>query len=379
VRLLAKADPTLTGTSRYARDLARGLEAAGLDVSLDFLALGPGLHSMAHGLKRLGIDLGAFFASYPLRAHLKSADIYHITTQTMATLLWLQRFPAPVLVTVLDIIPYAARGDRALDTARHRLESLFYRLALAGLRRADALVAISHYTRDTLVHSLNLPPERIHVVHPGVDRERFRPVEVPQTFWDRYRLDPACQHLLYVGSEDPRKNLRTLLRALALVARQIGDVRLIKVGKAHFVQERQRLLALAGDLGIGGHILFLDQVPDEDLVYFYNAASVLAMPSLYEGFGLPVAEAMACGLPVVCADRTSLPEVAGDAGLLVDPRRVDDLAAVLQQVLEDKSLAASLRDAGLARVALFDLERTAGQLVDLYTRLLSPSQSLEAK
>jgi len=366
VQLIAKREAGISGTSRYTEAIQRGLLEAGVDVHLTFPAPPPLPSPMIEALNRFGVDLTTFLAGCPLRARLDSADIYHIATQTMATLLCFQRFPRPVVVTVLDIIPHLVRGDRELDTSRHAVERLFYRLALSGLKRADALIAISEYTKRTLVEALDLAADRIHVVYPAVDHERFHPLDVPDEFRARHGLGSEWRYVLCVGSDDPRKNLSTLLQALALAKQQLAKVKLIKVGSSHFPREHERLMDLVEALDLQGHVLFLDRVPDEELPLLYNLADVLAMPSLYEGFGLPVAEAMACGTPVVCSNATSLPEVAGPAALLVSPRSPDELATALVKVLTDRSLAGEMRRKGLLQAASFSSNRVTAGVIQAY-------------
>ena len=368
VQLIAKREAGISGTSRYTEAIQRGLLEAGVDVHLTFPAPPPLPSPMIEALNRFGVDLTTFLAGCPLRARLDSADIYHIATQTMATLLCFQRFPRPVVVTVLDIIPHLVRGDRELDTSRHAVERLFYRLALSGLKRADALIAISEYTKRTLVEALDLAADRIHVIYPAVDHERFHPLDVPDEFRARHGLGSEWRYVLCVGSDDPRKNLSTLLQALALAKQQLAKVKLIKVGSSHFPREHERLMDLVEALDLQGHVLFLDRVPDEELPLLYNLADVLAMPSLYEGFGLPVAEAMACGTPVVCSRAGALPEAAGDSAILVKARDAAALAAAIAGVLEDQLLRKKMTERGQARAAMFTWKNTAEQLVQLYEK-----------
>lgn len=368
VQLIAKREPGTTGTARYTRDLFQGLNDAGLNAQLTFpgRALIPA--PVQNGLKRFRLDVEAFFSSYPLQASLDSATIYHLTSQMLATLLLFQRFPQPVVVTVLDIIPYLVRHRSELNTFRHPAEAMFYRLALNGLRRADALIAISEYTRQTLVEALGLPGERIHVVYPGIDRRQFYSRPVPDAFRLRYGLHCDQRYLLFVGSEDPRKNLPTLIRAFARVKRQRPDTKLLKVGPAQFARERAKLLSLVDALGLQHDVRFFNYISDEDLPLFYNVADVLVMPSLYEGFGFPVAEAMACGTPVVCARAGSLPEVVGDAGIQVDPCDVDSLVSALLAVLEDPDQQLRLRQAGHRQADRFALPRSVCAIQELYAK-----------
>lgn len=364
VRLITKPGMAVTGTSRYVSELHKGLTAAGIDCHLQ----APGKFPpdvLARPVRRLGLDVQAFFGSYPVRAQLDPADIYHIPTQTMATLLHFQRFPGPVIVTVLDIIPYLVRHDPNLNTFRHGVDAAFYRIALNALRRADAIIAISEYTRQTLIDTLRLPPERIHVTHLGVDHTRFRPMDVPDTFRAKYQLDRDHQYVLYVGSEDPRKNLQNLIRAFAQLQHDMGAVKLLKVGPAHFADERAHLLALIHELGIDQHVRFFNHVSDEDLPLFYNVADVLVLPALYEGFGFPAIEAMACSKPVVVSNRTSLPELVRDPQAQVDPEDIDALSHAIQTQMNSNH-----HERWREQAARFTWEATVQKTLAVYSAVL---------
>jgi glycosyltransferase involved in cell wall biosynthesis len=338
----------MTGTSRYTASLTSELQTIGVKVGIT----APSNVPLGSIFKGFNIDLQAFFNSYPLRVTLPDADLYHLPTQTMATLLMTQRFPKPVVVTVLDIIPYLTRHDLQLNTLRHPLDAAFYQLAMRGLHRAAALIAISEYTRHTLTDALKIKGNRIHVIYPSIDFSRFRPQPATQTFRDRYGLDSDCRYVLYVGSDDPRKNLKTLLDGFARLCQRVEHVKLLKVGRTHF----SRAALLENTKDVAQNIMFFDDVPDEDLLFFYNTADVLVLPSLYEGFGYPAAEAMACGTPVIASRAASLPEVIGDAGLLFDPHDAQALAQALERVLTDETLRISLRTAGLQHVQRFNSE-----------------------
>jgi glycosyltransferase involved in cell wall biosynthesis len=224
----------MTGLLRYALSLRDGLLAEGVDVSLLHPSPPPIPGPIARGVRRLGLDPFAFFGSYPTHVQLNGADVYRLASQNLATLLLFQQIE-PVVVTVHDIIPYLVRHDRELSTYRHVFHRLFDRLAYLALRKADAIIAISEYTKRTLVEHLGYSPDRIHVVYRAVDTEVFRPREVPPTFRQKYGLSEDWRYVLYVGSEDPRKNLQTLTRAFALVKRQIKkEGQAVKGGRSPF-------------------------------------------------------------------------------------------------------------------------------------------------
>jgi glycosyltransferase involved in cell wall biosynthesis len=322
--------------------LAAGLRDAGIDVvrAEPTIPALPNLSYRALGL--IGRDLGAFLTNYPLWSRYPKADIYHLTTQTLAPLLLLCRPKGRVVVTVHDLFPYMLRHDHRLRSP-YVLSRLYHRLAMAGLKRADHLIAVSEYTRKCLVEYLDIRPEKITVVYHGIDHDRFRRLTPTPATRERYGLTEGRRYLIYVGSEDPRKNLGTLLGALARLRRELSDVELIKVGRAHFEGERLRLLALASELGVQGAVRFLDDVSENDLPLLYNAADLFVTPSLYEGFGFPVLEAMACGTPVVCAKAGSLPEIVGSAGVQVSPCNVDTLSKTLTALLTNKEKRTALQ------------------------------------
>jgi len=237
-----------------------------------------------------------------------------------------------------------------------------------AVQRADAILADSQATRADLVARLGVAADKVTVAHlaPG---PAFRPLpahEVAQVC-ERYGLVPG--YILFVGTLEPRKNVPGLLHAYRLLLdAERTDARLVIVGARGWLAEP--LEAEVQRLRLERRVHLLHGVPDADLPALYNGAAVLALPSFYEGFGLPVLEAMACGTPVVAANRTSLPEVVADAGLLVDPEDDGQIARALAQALNDAALRARLRAAGLARAAQFTWERTALITRAVYRRVL---------
>jgi glycosyltransferase involved in cell wall biosynthesis len=368
IALVTKSDQRMTGLLRYALSLHDGLRAQGVDVGLVH-PRSPVPRVPARAARTLGLDAAAFFSSYPLSVQLDGAEICHLASQTLATLLLTGRRP-PAVVTVHDLIPHLVEDDPALSTYRHPVERLFDRLALRCLRRGGAIVAISEFTKGTIVRLTGYPADRIQVVYRAVDRALFKPLPVPEGFRRKYGLEADVPSVLYVGSEDPRKNVEGLIRAFARVRARVPTAQLIKVGAPHFTAARQRLLSLVDELGLDRGVRFLDHVPDEDLPLFYNAADVFVLPSFYEGFGLPALEAMSCGTPVVASDRASLREVVGEGGVLLDPDDVEGLADCIAGLLSDGQRRSAASEAALSQAARFSLARQAEETLAVYRGLL---------
>jgi glycosyltransferase involved in cell wall biosynthesis len=371
VALIAGPGGPNTGIGRYVQMLHAGLREAGVD-SVRVASTLPPLPTTSYRFFHwLGRDLHAFLRNFPIWSTYPRADIYHFTSQTLATLLLFCRPKGRVVVTVHDIIPYMLHKDPEFSSSYgDSINHLFNRLAMAGLKRADCLIAISEDTKQCLVEHLGIVSGKIAVVHQGIDHERFRPLQVPATIRARYGLPEGRRYIIYVGSEEPRKNLVTLVRALAHLRRELPDVEVVKVGRAHFDRERQRLIGLASQLGVRTAIHFLEDVPEDDLPLLYSLADVCVMPSLYEGFGFPVLEAMACGTPVVSANTGALREIVSNAGVQVCPHDADTLACTLLALLKDQRQQLLLRRAGRDRAAKFAWTATVQRTAAVYNQLV---------
>lgn len=231
-------------------------------------------------------------------------------------------------------------------------------------RRANRLIADSESTRRDMARLLPASAGKT-VVTLLAAGPVFRPVPPAEVLdaCTRHGLTPG-RFLLYVGVLEPRKNVPMLLKAFAQIAAKFPDVPLVIVGKKGWMYDA--IFAELTALGLAERVVFTGYVPEEDLPRLYGGARAFVYPSLYEGFGLPVLEAMQCGAPVVTTDISSMPEVAGDAALLVKPDDVDGLAEALTRVLSDDALAADLKQRGLARAALFSWERCARETRAVY-------------
>ncbi|MFQ5830361.1 MAG: glycosyltransferase family 4 protein [Candidatus Methylomirabilia bacterium] len=262
----------------------------------------------------------------------------------------------PQVVVVHDLIPlhFPEAFPRQTIYFRHLIPLL--------LRRSRIVLADSESTREDLRQCYRLDGRRIQVVPVGYDHRRFHPDVDPEPLRTQLGLAP---YLLYVGNLFPHKNLAGLLKTFARLAPSIPH-RLVVVGK----KDPRYYPALSRDaerLGIGGRVHFLDYVGEQDLPALYAGADLFVFPSLYEGFGLPPLEAMACGTPVVASNTSSLPEVLGQSAILVDPLDIQALADAVEGVLSDPARRDRLRALGFERASRFSWERSARQLLNVLT------------
>jgi glycosyltransferase involved in cell wall biosynthesis len=367
VSLIYKPDSKVTGLRRYSDSLIQYLKSQNIGVQLN-TPTAPVPKIGMHIGQRLGWDLKTFFESYPVSARVDSADLYHLTSETLASLLTFKSLK-PAVVTVHAFFTYVLRNDPSLATYNHAVHKMFDRFAAHGLHRAQAIIAVSEYVKRILVEHLGIDDTKIYVVPEAVDHTVFRPIEAPELFRTKYGLNDGKQIILYVGSEQPRKNFLTLIRAFARLKQRVGNVRLLKVGQPEMQDERQKALSLIKKLGIEDQVTFLSHAGDE-LPLIYNAADVFVFPSLYEGFGFPPLEAMACGTPVICSNTTSLPEVVGDAALLFDPMDEDRLVNLMERLLLDRQERDAYSRRGLQNARNFSWTETARQTVKVYQHVV---------
>ena len=287
-----------------------------------------------------------------------SVDIFHSPDFTLPPLL-----RAKGVLTIHDLS--FLRVPECADPGQRRyLSATVPRSAC----RADALLADSENTRRDMVELLGLPPHKITVVYPGVD-PRFRPAnDDHESERVRGRYGLSGPFILALGTLEPRKNLARLLQAYAGLRAEAQAGELIPPlafsGAVGWLVDE--VFHLVDALGLHDDVLFLGYVPDEDLPVLLRMASCLVYPSLYEGFGLPVLEALACGTPVVTSRVSSLPEVAGDVAVYCDPRSTADIAQAMRQVLAGEELRQSLSRRGPQQAGRFTWDEAARRVLDVY-------------
>jgi glycosyltransferase involved in cell wall biosynthesis len=255
------------------------------------------------------------------------------------------------------------------ECAEPKLAGFLGKTVPAAVRRADKIIAVSHQTQRDLVRLLNTPESKIIVAHNGVD-DRFCPMSNDQAEQAlRRKLNLPARFILHVGTLEPRKNLNRLVEAYGiLVRRGHNDIALVLAGRKGWLYEP--IFAAAEQINRnGGQVVFVDYVDDADLPMLYNMAEVFAYPSLYEGFGLPAAEAMSCGIPTLVSTDGALAEVVGDAALAVDPLSPEAIADGLQRLIEDDTLRTTLAQAGPRQIAQFTWQAAAQMVLDTYNHL----------
>ncbi len=277
----------------------------------------------------------------------------------------------PLVVTIHDMI-WRGLGTRGAGHSVLNPRSLmerYYRLVPAmAARRAAAVITVSHAARADIIEAFGLPPERVIVTHEAAKPVFYQPIDPRSAAATRARLGLHGPYLLGIGSADPRKNLETLLRAYALLpAEQRAHYQLAIVWTHEHLADT--IAHLAHELAIAGQTVFLKRVSDSELAALYAGASLFAFPSRYEGFGLPLLEAMACATPVVAANNSSIPEIVGDAALLFDADNYHELATTMLRVLSEKQLAQTLRAAGQRRASMFSWKRCALETLAVYKQI----------
>jgi glycosyltransferase involved in cell wall biosynthesis len=340
------------GIGRYVVNLAAALKRVepGLDLALLVDPTAPAQRLTLPDLPAIECPISPFSprqqAVVPALLRRAGARLYHSAYYLMPYWPGVRS-----VVTVYDMIPLVYP---AYYTATQRI--IFRAAHMLALAAARVTLCISAATQTDVARRFQVDPARIRVTPLAADPAMTpQPAEAIVATRQQYGLPE--RYVLYLGSNKPHKNLVRLVEAWAGAGRRAPDYTLVIAGHwdARYPEVRERAAAL----GLGDRVYFAGPVAEVDLPALYSGADCFAFPSLYEGFGLPVQEAMACGCPVVCSDTSSLPEVAGDAARLVDPLNVDALAGALDEVLTDADLRADMRRRSLAQAARFTWEETA--------------------
>jgi glycosyltransferase involved in cell wall biosynthesis len=365
-----------TGTGQYMLHLLAAL--AKVDTRNEYLLLGPrALGNETAPFPYQVSPLPAFVArnkniekviweqyTAPAAARRAGADLYHVPHFAPPF------FPrTPTIVTIHDVIPLRLQNYQQ-DTK----VKMYMNLVARAAHRATLVITVSQHAKQDIMEMLHIPAARIRVIYHAAG-DAYRPITDPaQLARARLRYGLNGRYIFYLGGLDQRKNVPQLVRAFAHVYRQIGDPNLQLFISGNPDKQRGPLFPdprpIASELGMSEHIVFRF-VEDEDKAAVFSGASLFVFPSLYEGFGLDPLEAMSCGAPVVCSNRTSLPEVVGDAALMVDPQNLPVLVDAMVRVLTDDALRADLKARSLRQAAQFSWRRAATETLSVYEEALA--------
>ena len=278
-------------------------------------------------------------------------------------------FPTvPTVVTIHDLVPLILPAYRGSLLVR-----LYTQLVTVAARKAKAIITVSQASQRDIVRHLHVPPERVHVTYEAVG-EAFQPVEdKAQLAAIRQKYGLPERYLLYLGGFDQRKNLPALLSAFALLVNRQPQARLVIAGQLPGRDSPlfPDPLRLVRELGVEERVIFTGWVSEDDKPVLFSGAAAFVFPSLYEGFGLPPLEAMACGTPVIASSRASLPEVVGEGGILVEPMDVEALAQAMEDLWVDEALRAELRQKALSQAARFSWKQTALDTLAVYGKVVA--------
>jgi glycosyltransferase involved in cell wall biosynthesis len=360
---LARRNPT--GTGVYASQLIRELSASpGLDLQVfegwdskrkpgEFGSQGV----LSRGARAAsGMLWGHAYFPYALRKG--RFDLLHSPSFVVPF-----ACPCPSVVTIYDL--------SFLKFPQHfesRWRTYVNAVMPSVLRRVSAVICISEHTRQDLLKSYEVAPQKVHVVYCGIDHARFHPGATLDRSWSQ-SVGIQKDYVLHVGTLSERKNIPMLLRAVALLQTQgkFADCQLVLAGpEVSVLSGASEIHKTIWYFGLKDVVVLTGHVPEAQLPGLYAGAKVLAMPSLYEGFGLPVLESMAVGTPVVTSNTSSLPEIVEDAGLMVPPQDIAGWAEAIENLLKNRAQADEIRRRGLARAARFSWHQAASETLNVY-------------
>ncbi len=283
------------------------------------------------------------------------ADIYHFFNFIIPP-----RIKGKVVNTVHDMVYF--RYPETMSKANYNIQR-------KNLNRwcqdADIILTVSQNSKNEISEFMNVPLDKIEIAYPAVDRNVFSPKKDYKLIEEKYNITSG--YILYFGTLEPRKNITTIIRAFKIISEKNKDIKLVLAGRKGWLYDE--IFALVQELRLEDRIIFTGYVPEEDAPVLYSCAEAFVFPSLYEGFGIPPLEAMACGTPVIVSKTASLPEVVGDAGILVDPHDIENLAFEMERLINDSALRKRCSEKGLVQADKFSWEDSARKVIEIYKSL----------
>ncbi|MBI2755792.1 MAG: glycosyltransferase family 4 protein [Chloroflexi bacterium] len=275
--------------------------------------------------------------------------------------------PWPTVVTIHDVIQFVLP-----EYAWRKISKLYFQLVSRSARRADAVIAVSENSKNDIVRILGIPPERIHVIGNAVDASLYPVRDAWQLAAVRERYGIGPRYILYFGGFDLRKNVLRIIEAYSHLPERIrNEYQLVIAGRYQYLGSPlyPDPRPAVEQRGLEGRVVFTGQIREQDKAPLFSGATLYTFPSLYEGFGITVLEAMACGTPVLTSNLSALPEVVADAGVLIDPYSVEAITQGMESVLDDAKLQDELSRKGLERARLFTWEQVAEQTLRVYREI----------
>jgi glycosyltransferase involved in cell wall biosynthesis len=308
------------------------------------------------------------FWRYPQFVSQQEADIVHIVEPCDANIAyWMRKTKRPVVVTCHDLVNFFYQDNLQGSVQLPIISRRAWLYSVYGMRHADRIIAVSSATAKDTTKILNIDSSRITVV-PNAVEPIFKPLSKSDiaAFRQQQGIAPETLCLLNVGANHPRKNIGTILKAIAILKDKGLPIQFFKAG-ADFTAEQKQLIQASE---LEASVRYVGKPDKSTLVQLYNAADLLVAPSLHEGFGITLLEAMACGTPVVTANTSAMPEVVGEAGALVNPESADEIAGAIVNLHYNPTYYQELCDRSLMRAKTFTWESTAGKVAEVYEKLL---------
>ena len=308
------------------------------------------------------------FWRHPLAVSRTKADLFHIIDHTDGHIArWLTKLGKPIVVTCHDLVQYVYPEILKDQSRLPALSMASWRYSVGGMKLADCIIAVSSNTKKDVISMLNTSSDKVTTIPNGVDAQ-FRVIKSDRIWKQKHQHTTSSEEicLLNVGSTHQRKNIFTILKVLETLIQKGLPVRLWKVG-SNFTAEQQAYIC---DRQLESQITCFGYPDRETLIELYNAADLLLAPSLYEGFGLTILEAMACGTPVVTSNVSSVPEVVGNAAISLDPLDIEAITESILQLQNNNNYRQDLVQKGLARAKQFTWKQTAENTASVYEQLL---------
>ena len=343
-----------TNSYGYFRSLKENIESIGIGKS-------PNISTQISRVPRTFLELMWKYIHIPSVEYLmhEKIDIFHITGVINPPLR-----SAKLIATIYDLISLKFPNFFEKKLIKH-----FNYYFKSVIPKSDVIITISNSTKEDILEYFNIPENKVEVVVPGFDNELYRQIQdknMIDKVKAKYGIDK--KYILFVGTLEPRKNLVKLIKAFSILPEYLkSDYLLVICGrKGWFFEE---IFETVKELKLEEKVVFTGYIPDEDIPLLMNGAEIFVYPSLYEGFGLPPLEAMACGTPVISSKVSSLPEVIGDAGILINPNDVEELSNAILRVLINNELRAQLSEKGLKQASKFSWKRTTSKIVEVYNKV----------